>query len=426
MGTERWGAAVVGALWLLPLACGGSTNADRNQSGATGGGETGGADAATGGDDSGGTNTGGTPGGGGASGSGGSGGGATGGSAVGGGATGGTPESGGNAAGGTATGGTPESGGNATGGLPPGGAPAGGAGASTPVGGSPPGGAPAGGTGAAGGSPALGGSAGAGGSATITEAELADCSWDEDCTIVTYDHCCGSTRRAINAAHVATYEAHPEWQVFDDPATCAVIGACPDDSAVVAAWCYRAGAAQGTCQLVWPNLCPVFDCQLDCPHGYWQSADNGCGTCACAPPPLILDPSGTGGIAFVTLSTVVDHYIGAIDRTWFTFTWRYDDPRAEDDEYTVTVHLAFAHLDGSYFGTETTYPVGSSAAIESVTIEGMAAGQGSYYYETSAGYLSVRGLGDALEGGIYLEGVSDIGNPGSVIVGGTFRVPNPW
>jgi hypothetical protein len=63
-------------------------------------------------------------------------------------------------------------------------------------------------------------------------------------------HCCGATKRAINSIWLDAYDAHPEWQFFDDPVTCAVIGACMDDSNVEAAVCE--GMPDGRCRLVFP------------------------------------------------------------------------------------------------------------------------------------------------------------------------------
>jgi hypothetical protein len=81
----------------------------------------------------------------------------------------------------------------------------------------------------------------------VTEADLANCVANSDCIVVPYSHCCGATKRAINAANLSAYESHPEWQVFADPGVCAVIGVCPDDSAVKSARC-----ADGFCALVYP------------------------------------------------------------------------------------------------------------------------------------------------------------------------------
>jgi hypothetical protein len=84
----------------------------------------------------------------------------------------------------------------------------------------------------------------------LTEEDLGRCTDDSECIVVPYDHCCGATKRAINAAHLDEYERHPEWQVFDDPATCAVIGLCPDDTDVESAVCE--GAPDGHCVMVYP------------------------------------------------------------------------------------------------------------------------------------------------------------------------------
>ena len=80
----------------------------------------------------------------------------------------------------------------------------------------------------------------------VTEAEIVVCSMDADCIVVPYSHCCGSTKRAINQTYLDDYNANPEWQTFDDPDTCAVIGACQDDSGVTEARC-----EQGMCVLVY-------------------------------------------------------------------------------------------------------------------------------------------------------------------------------
>lgn len=81
----------------------------------------------------------------------------------------------------------------------------------------------------------------------ITEDDLGSCTASSDCIVVAYSHCCGATKRAINGAYLEAYQSHPEWQVFDDPAICALIGLCPDDSAVTQATC-----ADGLCSLVYP------------------------------------------------------------------------------------------------------------------------------------------------------------------------------
>jgi|GEM_PF-6264161 len=71
----------------------------------------------------------------------------------------------------------------------------------------------------------------------MTAEKVDHCSKDSDCILVPYQHCCGSTKKAINRLHKALYEAHPEWQRFDDPGKCAVMGLCPSDSGVTKAKC---------------------------------------------------------------------------------------------------------------------------------------------------------------------------------------------
>ncbi len=80
-----------------------------------------------------------------------------------------------------------------------------------------------------------GGEAGTGSVEPLTEAELGRWSDDSECLVVPYQSCCGATKRAINALSLEAYNAYPEWQVLDDPATCEVIGACRDDTGVVSA-----------------------------------------------------------------------------------------------------------------------------------------------------------------------------------------------
>lgn len=81
----------------------------------------------------------------------------------------------------------------------------------------------------------------------ISENDLAFCQRDSDCLVVPYSHCCGLTKTAINERFLDAYNNHPEWQVFNDPATCAVIGVCPDDTNVKNAVCE--GAPLGVCRL---------------------------------------------------------------------------------------------------------------------------------------------------------------------------------
>jgi hypothetical protein len=79
------------------------------------------------------------------------------------------------------------------------------------------------------------------------ESDINVCLDNVDCIVVPYSHCCGSTKRAIHARFLDAYNAHPEWQVFNDPGPCAVIGACRSDSEVTEARCNN-----GFCSLVYP------------------------------------------------------------------------------------------------------------------------------------------------------------------------------
>ncbi len=63
------------------------------------------------------------------------------------------------------------------------------------------------------------------------------CSTNQDCVLVPYSHCCGSTKKAINRRYRALYEANKAWQKFDDTAQCAVMGMCPSDKDVTKAQC---------------------------------------------------------------------------------------------------------------------------------------------------------------------------------------------
>lgn len=84
-------------------------------------------------------------------------------------------------------------------------------------------------------------------SSAANESTLGVCMEGDRCIVVAYVHCCGSTKRAINAAHADEYKAHPEWQAFNDPEACAVIGQCRPDEDATAAKC-----SSGRCELVFP------------------------------------------------------------------------------------------------------------------------------------------------------------------------------
>lgn len=80
------------------------------------------------------------------------------------------------------------------------------------------------------------------------EVDITQCKSDSDCVIVPYSHCCGSTKKAINKKFLDLYKKTKAWQKFDDPQTCAVVGACMSDAKVKEAKCEA-----GQCQLRFPN-----------------------------------------------------------------------------------------------------------------------------------------------------------------------------
>lgn len=78
---------------------------------------------------------------------------------------------------------------------------------------------------------------------TAEPSDLRSCKVDSDCVIVPHDHCCGSTKKAINIKYLEEYNDHPEWQSFHGP-ECAYIGVCISDKDITKAMC-----EQGTCYL---------------------------------------------------------------------------------------------------------------------------------------------------------------------------------
>jgi hypothetical protein len=84
--------------------------------------------------------------------------------------------------------------------------------------------------------------------ADVEEQDLSVCLKDSDCIVVQYQHCCGSTKRAINKKYLDLYNSKPEWQTFDG-AGCEFIGICPDDSYVTDATCEADDGYQGQCRL---------------------------------------------------------------------------------------------------------------------------------------------------------------------------------
>ena len=77
--------------------------------------------------------------------------------------------------------------------------------------------------------------------------DLSACSGDSDCVVVRYEHCCGSVKRGINKRHLQLYQAHNNWQVFDDNAVCGLMAPCKDDQRVTSARC-----ASKKCVLIYP------------------------------------------------------------------------------------------------------------------------------------------------------------------------------
>ena len=79
-------------------------------------------------------------------------------------------------------------------------------------------------------------------------ADLAVCEKNSDCIVVPYSHCCRSTRRAINRRYEVEYSKHKEWQSFNDPEQCALMGACPDDKHINKVRC-----RYNRCELIHPG-----------------------------------------------------------------------------------------------------------------------------------------------------------------------------
>ena len=71
----------------------------------------------------------------------------------------------------------------------------------------------------------------------VTEDDIIRCEKDSDCIIVPYRDCCGSTKKAINRKFKSLYFSKPEWQKFDNPQTCSVIGVCPNDREIKVVLC---------------------------------------------------------------------------------------------------------------------------------------------------------------------------------------------
>lgn len=82
----------------------------------------------------------------------------------------------------------------------------------------------------------------------IMPRDIAACKIDSDCVIVPHNHCCGSTKMAINKKFLTAYGKNKAWQKFDTASTCAVIGQCMSDADVTDTKCEA-----GFCQLRFPK-----------------------------------------------------------------------------------------------------------------------------------------------------------------------------
>ncbi|MBN2192136.1 MAG: hypothetical protein JW751_04915 [Polyangiaceae bacterium] len=237
-----------------------------------------------------------------------------------------------------------------------------------------------------------------------------------------YAHCCGSTRRASNGVLESAYSAHPEWQSYDDPDACAVIGRCPDDSMMSAATC--TDEPEGRCVLVDPTLCVDLDCET-CPFGFWQ--DNaGCATCCCGPPPLtMVTASEEHPAELVTVVGASSTYEGESFRTELVFSFHYDDPEVTGNEEAVTVRVELLHppvglpLPMATFVLDST---GADAGIRlGIPTYERAQSDVTISLEIAGGYLSIRpGSTGFLDGGLYAT-MTD-----GTVVGGAFAVTDPW
>lgn len=81
----------------------------------------------------------------------------------------------------------------------------------------------------------------------VKESEIDICKQNSDCIVVPYDHCCGSTKRAINKKYKTIYFTKPSWQKFIGP--CHLMGICPNDSKVTEATCENYDDNQMKCKL---------------------------------------------------------------------------------------------------------------------------------------------------------------------------------
>lgn len=86
-------------------------------------------------------------------------------------------------------------------------------------------------------------------SSQIDESLINRCTKTEECIVVPYTSCCGSTKRAINKEFLDEYQSTPAWQSFNRPEVCNVIGRCRDDSMVTESICVLEQGKNGRCEL---------------------------------------------------------------------------------------------------------------------------------------------------------------------------------
>lgn len=73
-----------------------------------------------------------------------------------------------------------------------------------------------------------------------TPTDIDFCKKDSDCIIVPHNHCCGTTKKAINSKYLGTYMKNPAWQKTEG-GFCANMGVCPSDADVTSAYCGMMG-----------------------------------------------------------------------------------------------------------------------------------------------------------------------------------------
>jgi len=180
--------------------------------------------------------------------------------------------------------------------------------------------------------------------------------------------------------------------------------------------------------------CADIDCSLDCPYGLWDDLD-GCPTCACAPPPLLMEQNSVGyPDEHLSFDLDLDMFIGGIDRIIFDATWNWGDPNMVDSNESVTAQIGLMQL-----GEETApspenrtffFVTDGETPLESRGITWTLFGVGVISWEMlpTGGYLSIRETPEGQwEGGLLIEleesSPIDPSNPRRGRVGAPFVVP---